>query len=238
MKKLIVFALALAVCAAAPAGVITSVVRADGQPVAGTSTANWLQTVPPSSFDGSTAPLATEAGGLIVGNKVFSDRAVHNWSSVPLALNRSEYVRTFNTDKSRLELEVTYTITISEAATVWLTIDDRATTATATGTSGWGTTVPWYGFQPASLQAVADWVTQLIGPAGTFTDTGLDLLIYESSTVTGRVMSVYSANLAAGTYTFGALPHGSLNFYTIGVVPEPATMVLLGLGGLLLRKRR
>ncbi|MEN6309584.1 MAG: hypothetical protein ABFD91_17690, partial [Anaerohalosphaeraceae bacterium] len=207
MKKILLLIGVFAVYSTAQAAIITSVVRTNGQAsTSSTSSSNLLQTTPPSAFDGSTAPLATETGGLIVGNKVFSDRAVHNWSDIPLPLNQSEYVRTFNTDKAKTETDVTYAITISQAATVWFTMDDRVMTSTA---SGWGTSVPWLGAVPASMQVVADWIAVAAGPAGTFTDTGLNLSIYESSSTTARQMSVFSANLAAGTYTFGNLPHGS-----------------------------
>ena len=43
--------------------------------------------------------------------------------------------------------------------------------------------------------------------------------------------------MAAGTYDFGLFPTEK-NFYVIGAVPEPATLALLGLGGLVLRRRR
>lgn len=249
MKRLlmIVFVLTL-ICGSAQAALIAGVVRANGQSVSGTSTGNWLQTTPPSAFDGNTAPLKGDYPGtgnwgwqLTGTNKVFSDRAGHNWNSptnvIPAALLNSEYVRTFNTDKAKAETDVTYAVTISGEATVWITIDDRSLTTT----TGWGTTAPWGTVAPASLQVVADWVTDAIGPAGTFTDSGLDLLIWESTSTTARPMSVFSAVLAAGTYTFGEMPSGN-NFYTVGVIgaiPEPTTIALLGLGGLtLLRSRK
>jgi len=191
---------------------------------------------PIGAFDGETDPLPTQVGGLTGSNLVFSDRDGHNWNSptntIPPALLNSEYVRTFNTDKATAESDVTYAMTISKSATVWITIDDRSTTTTT-----WGTTAPWGTGAPASLQVVADWVTDAIGPAGTFTDSGLNLLIWESTSTTARPMSVFSAVLAAGTYTFGEMSSGN-NFYTIGAIPEPATVALLGLGALALVRRK
>lgn len=242
--KLCVVALVLCfVASTTQATLITNVVRSNGQSYTGTNTNNMLQTTPPRTFDGSEQPLKGDYPGtgdwgwqLTGTNRVFSDRAGHNWNSptnvIPAALLDSEYVRTFNTDKATAETDVTYAMTISQEATVWMTIDNRSTT-----TTGWGTTAPWGTGSPASLQVVADWVTDAIGPAGTFTDTGLDLLIWESSSTPARPMSVFSAVLAAGTYTFGEMPSGN-NFYTIGATPEPATLVLLGLGALTLRRRR
>ena len=88
---------------------------------------------------------------------------------------------------------VTYTVTFSPAATVAITIDDRLTDKTA-----------------------ADVITAQFAAPGTFQDTGLDLTIQESAT-TLRKMSVYAADLPAGTYVFSAYKHGG-NFYTVGAI--------------------
>lgn len=194
--------------AAASAAAIVAVVRANGQ--SGERT-------PVGVFDGHTAPLPWPEGGLRDGTGtgtpyVYSDREFW-WVNTPGPLFGSEYVRTFNSDKVTDELDVTYTVTLSRPATVWIAIDLRAITS-----SSWGASCPWSG-APGSLQPVADWVTGAFAPAGTFMDTGLSLGIRESSS-TLRTAGVFSAALAAGTYVFGAMPNNSIPMYTIGVMPE------------------
>ena len=68
---------------------------------------------------------------------------------------------------------------------------------------------------------------------------GVDLFIREREDGTrDRAMSVFSALLGPGTYTFGPLPSNK-NFYSIGaVIPEPATICLLGFGALAALRRR
>lgn len=190
------------------ASVISSVVRANGQPG---------ERSPIGVFDGDTAPLPQPEGGLRDGTGtetpyVYSDRTFW-WANTPAALFGAEYVRTFNSDKVTDELDVTYTVTLSQAATVWIAIDVRAITSAT-----WGVTCPWSG-APGSLGPVVDWVTGAIAPAGTFTDTGLFLGVRESSS-TLRTSGVFSAELGAGTYVFGAMPNNSIPMYTLGVMPE------------------
>ena len=223
MKKtrialLLVAAVLVASAGIAQAALITNVVRANGQ-------TNGTQTrLPIGTFAGDTAPLPIPVDGLqdTVDNDhtVFSDRT-YPWINSPAELIGSEYVRMFNNDKSTSETDVTYTVTFSQACKVWVTVDDRIPAEWAA-----------IGTQQAAVDAVA-----AFAPAGTFTDTGLDLFIKESST-TNRPMSVYSAILQAGTYVFGGQPSNK-NFYTIGaMVPEPTTLLLLGLGGLIAARKR
>jgi hypothetical protein len=191
--------------------IITSVVRSNG------TSGNRS---PIGTFDGNTQPLATEPGGLQDGNICFSDRD-YPWSMTPPDVIGAEYVRTFNTDKGGTgSATVTYEVTTGIPALVAVTVDDR-----------------WLSDDGIPLQDIADQIVAAFAPPGTFTDTGLDVFIHENDT-TDRQMSVFAAELPAGTYVFGPLPSNK-NFYTIGAVPEPATIALLGLGGLaLLRKRR
>ena len=197
-KILIVLALLVAVSSAAQAQVITNVVRAGGA----TGDRDMI-----GAFDGSTSPMDTEDGGLKDGNYIFSDRT-YVWAESdtgtlgPLntPLIGSEYIRTFNNDKSD-NIDVTYTVTISQLATVWITVDDRID-----GGDG---------------QARADAVTAAIADAGTFQDTGLQLHVNGDDADPGRPLSVYAADLLPGDHVFGA-SQGS-NFYIIGAVPNDVT---------------
>jgi len=214
-KKLLVTLLVLGVFAGVThAAIITNVVRANGQ--SGTRTDGSPIN---GAFTGNTAPVPMQAGGLKDGNFVFSDRN-YPWALTPAELIGAEYVLMFNTDKATTETDVTYTVTTSMAAMVAVTADDR---------------IPASWTAVASQQAAVDAVAAF-APAGTFKDTGLNVFIHESATM-DRPMSVYAAQLPAGTYVFGAQP-STLNFYTIGAIPEPATIALLGIGGLVLLRRK
>ena len=173
-------------------------------------------------FDENTDPLASNP--LADGEYSFSDRE-YTFILTPAAMIGQEYVRTFNTDKDDDNHIVWYDVTISERAEIWVAVDDRWADVKSSGD------VQEY----ASQQEMMDLIVHTWAAPGTFVDTGMDIFPEERD---DRPSSVYSAEVAAGTYRFGACPIDK-NFYIIGAVPEPATIALLGLGGLaLLRKRR
>jgi uncharacterized Zn-binding protein involved in type VI secretion len=174
------------VAASAQAPVITAIVRAKGQP--GTRT----DASPITTFTDSTTPLFLVAG-LRDGATCFSDRP-YPWANTPAELIGADYVLMFNTDKNAGETDVTYTVTLARAATVYLTCDDRIT----------------------AQQAAVDKVVAAFAQAGQFKNTGLKLYIRESATV-DRPMSVFSGDLPAGTYVFGA-QDSTFNFYTIAAI--------------------
>lgn len=212
LMSLLAIVLVVGISSVASAAIITEVVRANG--TSGDRS-------PIGAFDGNTLPMATEPGGLKDGNIVFSDRD-YPWAQTPAELIGAEYIRTFNTDKGGTGSDtVSYTVTTSMAAIVAVTVDDR-----------------WLVDDGIDLQTKADEIVAAFAAPGTFTDTGLDLFIREKADGTrDRPNSVFAAELPAGTYVFGPLPSNK-NFYTIGAIPEPATIALLGLGGLILLRRK
>ena len=179
----------------APVSLITSVDRSNG-----TSGDRGFIGV----FDGDTDPIPMEAGGLMDGAPVFSDRS-YPWVNVPAEYVGSEYVSTFNTDKNGDSTEApdaTYEVTISQPAFVWITIDDR--------------------IDAAIHQDIADQVTSAFADPGTFVDTGVDLFIREREDGSlDSPISVFGAELPAGTYVFsqGAIP-GFATLYVIGAMPQ------------------
>jgi len=200
--------LVLALASVSTAAIITSADRFWGQ-----SGSTFQGNLP---FTGDTDPLI---GTFAVGNLVYSDRDAA-WQMIPTQFAGAEQVLTFNNDSATTAIFVRYRLTISEAATIGLTVDDR---------------IPSEWIVAPSQQAAVDLVVQTWAAPGTFTDSGLKAVVDDGGIL--RQMSIYTAQLQPGTYDFGLQPSG-LNFYSVFAVPEPATLLLLGLGGLLLRKRR
>jgi hypothetical protein len=146
---------------------------------------------PVGQYNGSTPPLPTQAGDLINGNLCFSDRT-YTWTKMPEQLLGAEYIRTFNSDKH--SSTVTYTVTTSRKATVMIAVDDRIN----------------------DLKGAVNQATARFAPVGMFEHTVLNLYIHENAS-TDRPLSVFSAELPAGTYVFSAMPSVH-NFYIIAVM--------------------
>jgi hypothetical protein len=156
---------------------------------------------PIGAYDGTTRPLPIEIGGLRDGAPVFSDRTF-TWADVPAELVGSDYIRSFNNDKNAGTVDLKYTVTLARPALMWITCDDRIP-------ANWNA-----GGAITTQQDAVDLVTSAFAAPGTFVYTGMKLIIMENPT-TPRPMSVYAAELQAGTYVFGSQDSGG-NIYTIG----------------------
>lgn len=212
MKKSIGLLLVFGLSALVPAAVITGVERANG------STGDRP---PVGVFSSNTAPLPMPKGGLQNGTGtdtpyVYSDRTFW-WGNVPEEMVGWEHVLTFNNDKGTDAVDVTYTVTTSRTATIWIAFDSRLMNETS-----WvGVLPPWgNGSKPTSLQALVDWLTRGIAESGTFTDTGLTLGVRESAS-TLRNYRVFSALLPAGTYIFRHQSNKNDSNYIMGAVTSP-----------------
>jgi len=209
MKRLVLLVVVLfALSSVASAAIITSVERAGG--ASGDRD-------PYGPYDGDDPVLASDPGGLADGVVVFSDRT-YPYISTPADLLGAEYIRTFNSDKGNANT-VTYTVTTSSSSYYAVGIDDRF----------------------VDQQDRIDAITAAVTPAGTFVDTGLNVYIQEKDPgVQDMPLSIFMAELPAGTHVFsGAGAAGNRNFMIMGaMIPEPATIALLGFGGLALLRRK
>jgi hypothetical protein len=178
----------------------------------------------PDGNSGDTPPVI--AGPLAEDAVTFVDRT-HQYNEIPAFLVGADYVVVANDDKDNANYELD--VEVAGPATLYLLIDNRA---------GHGSDGGAADLVPDLTAAGMTWVAAM-----GFVDTGDNIGVDEGGD--GSVdnwASIFALTNVNGVVTLlqqnDATNAGGRNMYGVAVTPEPATIALLGLGGLVLRRRK
>jgi hypothetical protein len=166
----------------------------------------------------STNP-APALGGILVDDSLCMVDRAHVYNQIPMFLDTAEYVKVSNVDRNVATYELD--ITLSADAYVYLFIDKRIGDGVNT--------------DPPLLTSKMTWVAEM-----GFVDTGFAVAIDEGNNGTlDNFGEIYKGFFKAGTVTLKQQDDGTgRNMYGVAAIPEPMTLSLLALGGLIASRKR
>jgi hypothetical protein len=169
------------------------------------------------------------AGPLGEGSLSYVDRSKHRFYEIPSTLFDAEYVQAANDDKDISSYSID--ITLAHSTTLYLFLDHRL------GQGHTGSADTRF-MDPSLTLAGMGWVLDM-----GFVDTGWDIAIDDyGDTGVDNFFSVFSKDVDAGTVRLfnqnDLTEVNQRNMYTVAVVPEPVSLTLMGLGVIVIIRRR